>query len=220
MQRDRQRQKLYDAERHAIAQLGDDLFKGDLTVAEVEAAFADLARRKRVIDHYPRAPRLAEVRIKDGGGSRRAAFKGVLYYYDDELGYRPTFRFPRWSRNQWVVLHEAAHYLVQSGESHGWQYAECLLWLWRQVRGVEAAKTLEASFKLHRVKYRKPRPKRELTPEQRAVLVERLAAARAAKAPAQPKPYRIIGGERVCATCPDGEYYWPCPEHAPELVSA
>ena len=192
-----------------------------MTLKEIEAAFADLARRKRVTDRYPRAKNLTEVRLKDGAGSRRAASKGSLYYYDDDLGYRPTFRFPRWSRNRWVVLHEAAHWMVSHGvEAHGWQYAECLLWLYRQVGGLAAAEALEAAYKKHRVKYRKPRAKRQLTPEQRQAAIERLALARAARA-AKPKPhdpdaglYVVVRGDRVCAVCRD--FYHPCPVHIPE----
>lgn len=212
-ERDSQRSRVYAAENEAWREVCDTLHekfpRRVRTISECQQEVRALAGRKRIVTKYPRAQWLRSAVVKTGRSG------GVAYSFTN------TISLGVWGRtHHYVLLHEAAHLIAPHAVKHGWEFCAINLWLWRQVRGVEAAKTLEASFKLHRVKYRKPRPKRELTPEQRAVLVERLAAARAAKAPAEPKPYRIIGGERVCATCPDGEYYWPCPEHAPELVSA
>ena len=47
--------------------------------------------------------------------------------------------------------------------------------------GVEARNILRQSFKDHKVKYTKPRAKRELSEEQKEVLRARIAVARAAK---------------------------------------
>lgn len=85
------------------------------------------------------------------------------------------------SMNNFALTHEMAHELLPRSIYHGWQFAETELFLVRQVFGKEAERLLKEQFKLHRVKFRKPR-KRTITPEQRAILVERMTMARAAKA--------------------------------------
>ena len=79
--------------------------------------------------------------------------------------------------------HELSHLLQPSGSAaHGWQFCSIELRLVRHFLGKEAYDKLKAEFKAGRVRFTKPRAKRELTPEQRAVLGERMAVARAAKA--------------------------------------
>ncbi|MGA1036654.1 MAG: hypothetical protein ACO3VQ_02465 [Ilumatobacteraceae bacterium] len=85
-----------------------------------------------------------------------------------------------WARQEAIVIHEVAH-LLAGGTRHNWQFCETYLKLVRHFMGKEAHDRLKASFKQHRVKYTKPRQKRVLSPEQKAILVERAAKARAVR---------------------------------------
>jgi Spy/CpxP family protein refolding chaperone len=97
-------------------------------------------------------------------------------------------KMPTWSRSKAVIIHEIAHhcadeaYGVSDVAAHGWQFAATFLELATHELGAESGDALKKSFKEHRVRYRAPRQRKPLTPEQRAVLVERMAAARDAKA--------------------------------------
>lgn len=86
-----------------------------------------------------------------------------------------------WARQEAIVIHEVAHLLAGDRARHNWQFCETYLKLIRHFMGKEAHDRLKASFKQHRVKYTKPRPKRVLSPEQKAILVERAAKARAVR---------------------------------------
>ena len=94
--KDYQRQKLYNAERHAFRfdRGGTVILKAcELLVEEVEDSdlWADLCRVSEVV------PR--KVRVKDGRG-RRSACASYLSM---------SISLPRWSRKDWIVLHELAH---------------------------------------------------------------------------------------------------------------
>jgi len=204
--RDTQRKRLYEAEHAAwleVCQADPKLnaLNKDRTIEEAQKIVHGLADRKRIRDRYPISPlhRVQVDRGINGGVARR-------WNWSISLGV--------WARRtHYVILHEVAHLLAPGGvAAHGWEFAEANLFLWRQVYGVEAAKTLEASYRRHRVRYRKPRARRELTPEQRAAAVERLAAARAARTPS---PWVIEAGAKLC---PCRDYYWgQCPDHPVEV---
>ena len=87
--------------------------------------------------------------------------------------------------NEMICLHELAHavceYEFGTGVRHHWQFCMVYLKLVGNVMGVEARNILRQSFKDHKVKYTKPRAKRELSEEQKEVLRARIAVARAAK---------------------------------------
>ncbi|MBO92306.1 MAG: hypothetical protein CMM27_10365 [Rhodospirillaceae bacterium] len=87
--------------------------------------------------------------------------------------------------NEMICLHELAHAVCQyefgTGVKHHWQFCMVYLKLVGNVMGVEARNILRQSFKDHKVKYTKPRAKRELSEEQKEVLRARIAVARAAK---------------------------------------
>jgi putative metallohydrolase (TIGR04338 family) len=164
-ERDSQRKKLYDAERAVFT----DFYKPHFTTVQECQAFVDsVLARKRVQSHYKRAKR--PVLVRPGHGAR-SAFGGYGHV-----------TLPRWARSRHVILHELAHALEPAGAAHGWQFAQCYLWLVRQALGVEAAAKLEASFKAHKVRYRKPRTRKPMTQEQREAATVRLAAARAKRA--------------------------------------
>ena len=68
-------------------------------------------------------------------------------------------KMPKWSRTQYIVLHEFAHSLTQRKyghgvAGHGREYASIYLDLVRFGMGKEAHATLLASFKEHKVRYR------------------------------------------------------------------
>jgi uncharacterized membrane protein len=67
---------------------------------------------------------------------------------------------------------------VVKAAGHGWQFAETYLLLVRHVMGVDAHDRLKAQFKEHRVRFREPKKRRELSEEQRQALRERLYEAR------------------------------------------
>lgn len=91
----------------------------------------------------------------------------------------------KWAWNKLVILHEIAHVIVCRTvygcgvpvTSHGWQFCEVFLNLVKAVLGTVTHDELKEQYKKNRVKFKAP-VKRELTPEQRAALVERAAHAR------------------------------------------
>ena len=87
--------------------------------------------------------------------------------------------------NEMICLHELAHAVCHfefgTGVKHHWQFCMVYLKLVGNVMGVEARNILRQSFKDHKVKYTKPRAKRELSEEQKEILRARIAVARAAK---------------------------------------
>lgn len=169
--RDTQRKKLYDAERMAF---GLDAPK--LSMDECGEVVKSVFISKRVKEAYDPFWARPPV-IDDGRGCRRAA------------SYGGRISLPRWSRMKWVVLHEMAHEVRSfrrkdrwvAEAAHGWQFASTYLDLVMWFMGREAHDKLKAAFKEKRVRYNKPRKARFVSAEERAMLRERLAAARAAK---------------------------------------
>jgi putative metallohydrolase (TIGR04338 family) len=168
--RDSQRSKVYKAERVLLR-----FAKPLREVSDVERYLKKELKRKAITSRYPDAA--DAFRVKDGRGTRRA-----LAYGDH------TISIPLWARNEAIVLHEAAHVITtrhintRQAAAHGWQFCEALLVLVRFIMGAEAHDALKKSFKDNKVRFTKPRERKPLTDEQRAVLAARLAAARAAKA--------------------------------------
>lgn len=170
--RDSQRSKVYKAENIA--------FKGHAKANESLPEIEDIERYvrhvwslKRVQDAFPRAVvnwRLGAPAVHDGRGRRSAC--GAVGFIS----------MPKRARVAWIVLHELAHTISRRIDyniaGHGWQYAATYLTLVRLVLGVEAHDLLKAQFKAHRVRYREPRSRAPLSPERRAILVERLRTAR------------------------------------------
>jgi hypothetical protein len=116
--------------------------------------------------------------IRNGQGTRIA--RG-----GSDWGGNANLNLPAWARSKHVVLHELAHAVAPHGSVHGWRFCEIYLRLVHIGMGKDAMLRLKAEFDKpgrDRVRYRKPRAKRELTPEQKAELTERLTKARAAKA--------------------------------------
>jgi putative metallohydrolase (TIGR04338 family) len=161
--RDSQRAKLYEAER--ALPTGQRY----TTVAECQAFIDSVLDRKLVQRHYPNANTTWRVEVRDGRGHTHAtgnAYTGII-------------QAPTWARTQRVLLHELAHVLTPVDSAHhGWEFAACLAFLARQVMGIENEAKLLAAFKANKVRYRKPKAGRTLTPEQREAATARLAAVR------------------------------------------
>lgn len=166
--RDSQRGKLYTAESKAFEGAPVDLPE----VEDIERYVAHIGNLGRVKESFPE---LGWRPITVGDGRRRRSAGG------DARG----IYMPRWSRKRWVVLHELGHTIMdrryRNATGHGWQYAEVYLTLVRHVMGVDAHDRLRDQFKAHRVRYRKPRERAPMSPEQRAILAERLRLARETK---------------------------------------
>ncbi len=167
--RDSQRSKVYKAEK-VLLPLAAPLRE----VKDVECFIKKQMARKAITRRYPSATRATEV--KDGRGRRHACAFG---------GY--AISLPIWARNEAIVIHEMAHIVTNRhyGErglaSHGWQFCAVFLDLVRFIMGNEAHDALKVSFKANKVRFTKPRTRKPLSPERRAALAERLAAARAAR---------------------------------------
>lgn len=180
--RDTQRSRVYAAENAAFR--GYPVASDRLAdVESIERFVRDVWSRKRVAASFPSVARWQRAQLAGGG-----LLRGSLPTVKDGRGRRRAgattsfITMPVWSRSKWVVLHELAHVITcrehPSAAGHGWEYCEVYLRLVRCVLGVEAHKQLKASFKAHRVRFRKPRKRQPLSPDQRQALAQRLALAR------------------------------------------
>lgn len=119
-----------------------------------------------------RYPRVKKITVKNGAGQRRAL----------AFPYRQEISLPKWSRSKGIIIHEITHLVVPvSVASHGWEFCSEYLAIVKHFLGQGDHDALKAAFDKRKVRYRKPRQRAPLTDEQKAVLVERLAIARAAK---------------------------------------
>lgn len=162
MARDSQKSKVYRAENAARTIVGDK------AITDRIAAWAFVEKVERDA-WFRRTYGRWRFRISDGRGTRIARGGGGW------------LNLPRWSRTPMVMLHEIAHNVAPYACHHDWRYCAIYLRLVRHFMGREVHDVLRAQFREHGVRYKRPRV---LSPEQRAVLVERLARLRAAKPPA------------------------------------
>lgn len=170
-ERDSQRSRVYASDT-ALIKVAKPLPE----VKDVERYCKRAFKSKRVQKAFPRSVKVWRplVKVKDGRRCRRAS------------GGVSSITIPRWARNEAVVTHELAHTftLREHGSelaAHGWQFCQTYLKLTHILMGKEAHDTLKRAFKENRVKFRPPRKKRHLSPEQREQLVERMARAREAR---------------------------------------
>lgn len=176
--RDSQRSKVYAAERRI--QTGRTYG----SVADMQARVDRLTDSAWFARRWPRLHRTG-ILVLDGRGRRRAC--ATEAYHPSRGDYVPAIKMPLWSRQPAVLMHEIAHhcadetYGIRDVAAHGWQFAETMLVLTRHVMGDEVHATLKASYKEHKVRFKKPRKRTPLTPEQRVAAAERLAKAREAK---------------------------------------
>lgn len=167
-QRDSQRSKVYAAE-HILLKEGMAGRERLDTVEEMQAWVDKIVASAWWRKRYPR---VTKIEVRPGAGQRRAL----------AFPHRRIISMPRWSRRKGIIIHEIAHLVVPTNvASHGWEFCSEYLAILRHFLGKADHDALKAEFDKRRVKYRKPRQRAPLTAEQKAVLVERLAVARAAK---------------------------------------
>jgi len=169
--RDTQRSRVYKAEMAIWETHSGERFR---EVKDIDRYIKKEFARKAITRRYPTAT--TKVAIHDGGGRRRACAWGTY-----------KISLPIWARFELAVIHEMAHIITHRhyGErnvaGHGWQFCAVFLDLVRFIMGKETHAELKASFKTHKVRFIEPRKRAPLSPERRAELAARLAAARAAK---------------------------------------
>jgi putative metallohydrolase (TIGR04338 family) len=166
--KDMQRQRVYDAEEAAFGASSTEL-----TVEEMQRLIDKWVASKTLQRRYPRAN--LPLKVTDGRSRRRGGYHRV-WYGPDEI------RMPRRTRTKWYLLHELAHALSWSQDqpAHGWQFAECYLYLVRVYLGKGAEEKLRQQFKAHKVRSRAPR-KRIMTDQQREAARQRMLAMHAAR---------------------------------------
>ena len=129
---------------------------------------------KRLVKKYPRAAMHSRPTVKDGRGCRNA--RGGAWEITIPAG---------WARQTDIVCHELAHTITirhfgWRTAGHGWRYCSQILDVVKWNKGREANDALKASFKKNGIKFTKP-TKRNLSPEHRAVLSERMKRINAKK---------------------------------------
>lgn len=171
-ERDSQRQKVYDSERAAFGQINTPSNATWKSLDEVERWMQrKIYKSAYLTKKYPILKRY-HIDLRPGAGARNAFAKPG----------DGSITLPLWARREWVVCHEITHIINDPQVAwHGWQFCEVYLDIVRHTMGKDAHDKLKAQFKAHRVKFSKPRAKRELTEEQREVLRQRMAVARAAR---------------------------------------
>lgn len=179
-QRDSQRSRVYAAEYtirdstvRAIATRRVPTFgRPSESIDDIRAYVVDLMSRPAVVKEFGRRPQPA---VEVGSPQQRRG----LYY---TMGQRIALPNDHFGSSVTTIVHELAHhltYMKYGGRvGHGWQFAHTLLVLYGAAFGAKARKALAASFKANRVRHR---PKRTMTPEQRARAAAILAEARAKK---------------------------------------
>jgi putative metallohydrolase (TIGR04338 family) len=166
-ERDTQRSRVYEADEALVP------FARPLpTIEDIKQYVERVFSLKRLWNAFPTAMCDFYPTVGDGRGRRRACGSAV------------GIKIPLWARNEGVVLHELAHTVCQREHGtevapHGWQFCSIYLTLTLHANGRAAHNALRAAFKRHRVRYTAPRKRQPLSPERKAALLERLAAARA-----------------------------------------
>lgn len=187
-ERDNQREKCYRAERQSLHPIWEPL----PTVKDVERYLKKQSKRATLRSRYGHAVDVSDwkLRVKDGRGTRNA-----LAYEHYAIG------IPLWARNDVVVLHEWAHVIhkrisryhymsgvhgasrvkeLGGGAAHGWQWAAIFIDLLHFCKGKDAADAFKAALRKNNARWT-PKKKRPISEEQRQVLRDRLAKARALK---------------------------------------
>jgi putative metallohydrolase (TIGR04338 family) len=159
--RDSQRSKVYAAEQAAFP----NIHNGHLTVPEMQALIDKWCSSAVLQRKYPRAAMVPLV--TDGRGRRKGGYRSSTC----------ELRMPRFARTKPYLLHELAHHLTHhpARACHGWEYAECMLYLVRVFISRSASETLATTYRAHKVKHRAPRT-RQMTVAQRQAARERMLA--------------------------------------------
>lgn len=142
MNRDSQRQRVYDAEREAFTT--DGHFKEVFSFHETKSFVAAIIQSS----YYRELNGWKRIKVKDGRRCRNA------YYYPCQR----AVTFPKWSRNKYVVCHELSHALAhrilknESGGHHGTFCAVYASIIGEMVSLTDALRLIEM-FDKHGVRY-------------------------------------------------------------------
>lgn len=142
--RDSQKSRLYKAEREALNKRSKRLE----TISDITRYVDRISKRATIVRRYGTELR-KPIFIGDGRGKRNAGGDAKGIY------------MPKWSRTEFIVLHEMSHCIAcrmygrYNIAAHGREYAAIYLDLVRFMLGKDAADALKASFRTHRVKWRK-----------------------------------------------------------------
>jgi len=176
--RDSQRSKLYRAEDVLISHPDNTHY----TLEEAQALVDLLMSRAWFKRRWPRLSKRGTIPVVKGRGYRARAhwqtWPGLTYWISLPS---PVYR------SSYVILHELAHvccfdqYGVNNIPAHGREFAKTFLELVNWHMGKDAGDALRQSYKDHGVRYRKRPDRKPLSEDQRQVLRERMALARAAR---------------------------------------
>lgn len=165
---DSQRQKVYDAELEVFSRATAEKFK-------TRRGFAGRLNR------IARSATVTKIRKEFGLGPVRGTIDvGLRRAHSRSTSYGGRVEISRTSLDEWTLLHELTHEILPRSISHHWPFAYAYLKLVSRYLGTAKAKELKAAFKKHGVRYR-PKRTRNLTEEQKEILRNRLAQARANK---------------------------------------
>jgi putative metallohydrolase (TIGR04338 family) len=159
---DRQKQKVYDAERMVFSWDDDGDLDGSVEAAE---AFANKVAKSAWVKKnagstwtgwYYGPRRSGEVRAfhisRDYGGTN---WSMVRHTYVRVRGrHLPVIYLTKSAmKRRWVILHEIAHWLSPEHEGHGPGFARMYLGLVRRFLGPDEARKLKAAFKEKKVRH-------------------------------------------------------------------
>ena len=176
--KDSKRSKVYAAENKALAAM-----RAAGLVEREEMTQAQMQRRLKTIAHAKWTLR----RYKQLGTNVPLRFDRQSWATGGSLGMRFPPRGPL--LNKLTLLHELAHVIQHRTPfghltaGHGREWAAVYVALTQRFLGRQCAALLKQHFRAAKIPFGKPRAKRVLTEEQKQVLRDRLAAARAARRP-------------------------------------
>jgi len=130
--RDRQREKVYRAERKFRDEIGCNYMLRD---DEVKKLIRRLVGRSGL---------KVEVKFKNGDRFWARARR--------VMGERYRVELPRWARNEVVICHELAHILAGLENWHNGAFVSQMIKLYRRVAGREKAEMLKKHFRAERVR--------------------------------------------------------------------
>lgn len=166
--RDMQVSKVYDAEifvRDVLESLAKTDartfdFYGSNLIVPAERKFGDLDGVQRYVDavlalnwvraDYARAERPISVRARRG--SRFAHYEP----WGAVIAVPPHVNGTSWAMRESVIIHEVAHHLTRSAQSHGPEFAQTMLHLVTELIGPEVGLLLTDSYTRHGVRFAAP----------------------------------------------------------------
>ncbi len=142
--RDQQRQRVYKAE-----ECLKKVSKRFNEIKDVKALFEQIFNADWFKQQFPKVQNYSI-----GDGRRRRKANGYSYGHNNDDGIITVrVNLPRWSRWEFIILHEIAHGLQPRNSSgHGKEFCGIYLWLVSQVMSEEAYLLLWRSFGEHNIK--------------------------------------------------------------------